>query len=147
MRILPPTAYASALAVAVVWMGLGVPAIVGTGNAMESITDGQMLTLSCAEGDEGHVYDGTLEYETEDIDLQALPPTGTSILVNVASPAAAFKWWRLPAAGVGLARMEFIINNLVRIHPMALLHPERVVDQDEAALIRQLTGGYKDPQE
>ncbi|WP_139007366.1 phosphoenolpyruvate synthase [Arthrobacter crystallopoietes] len=132
---------------AIVSRELGVPAIVGTGNAMESITDGQMLTLSCAEGDEGHVYDGTLEYETEDIDLQALPPTGTSILVNVASPAAAFKWWRLPVSGVGLARMEFIINDLIRVHPMALVHPERVTDRKQAQQIRELTQGFRDPGE
>ena len=67
------------------------------------------------------------------MDLGALPQTRTAVMVNIASPSAAFQWWRLPAAGVGLARMEFIISNLIRIHPMALVHPERVTDFGEAA--------------
>jgi len=137
-----PTSHA-----AIVSRELGVPAVVGTRNATEVLPDGAQVTLSCAEGEDGRVYEGLLEFSVEEVDMQALPATRTAVMINIASPAAAFKWWRLPAAGVGLARMEFIINNLVRIHPMALVHPERVADPEEAALIRQLTSGYDDPQE
>lgn len=132
---------------AIVSRELGVPAVVGTGNATETIGDGEQITLSCAEGDEGHVYAGALEFETEEIDLAELPQTATGVMVNVASPAAAFSWWRLPAAGVGLARMEFIINDVIRIHPMALVHPERVADPQESARIGELTAGFADPGE
>ena len=132
---------------AIVSRELGVPAVVGTGNATDAIGDGDQITLSCAEGDEGHVYAGALEFETEEIDLAELPQTATGVMVNVASPAAAFSWWRLPAAGVGLARMEFIINDVIRIHPMALVHPERVADRQEATRIRELTAGFADPGE
>ena len=137
-----PTSHA-----AIVSRELGVPAVVGTRNATEVLFDGGQVTLSCAEGEEGRVYEGLLEFTVEDVDMHALPATRTDVMINIASPAAAFKWWRLPAAGVGLARMEFIINNLIRIHPMALVHPEKVADPEEAALIRQLTSGYQDPQE
>jgi pyruvate, water dikinase len=132
---------------AIVSRELGVPAVVGTGNATDAIGDGDQITLSCAEGDEGHVYAGALEFETEEIDLAELPQTATGVMVNVASPAAAFSWWRLPAAGVGLARMEFIINDVIRIHPMALVHPERVAEPQEATRIRELTAGFADPGE
>ena len=137
-----PTSHA-----AIVSRELGVPAVVGTRNATEAVTDGAPITLSCAEGEEGRVYEGLLEFSVEEVDLEALPATRTDVMVNIGSPAAAFKWWRLPAAGVGLARMEFIINNLIRIHPMALVHPDRVTDPEEAALIRKLTSGYSDPTE
>ena len=86
------------------------------------------MTISCAEGDEGRVYGGSLAFETEEVDLGDLPETRTKVMVNIATPAAAFQWWRLPADGVGLARMEFIISSLIKIHPMALVHPERVTD-------------------
>ncbi|UNK44262.1 phosphoenolpyruvate synthase [Arthrobacter sulfonylureivorans] len=137
-----PTSHA-----AIISRELGVPAVVGTGNATDAISDGMMLTISCAEGDEGHVYEGALEFETEQIDLQALPETKTSLMVNVASPSSAFKWWRLPVDGVGLARMEFIINDLIRIHPMALAEPERVTDALEVEQIRSLTRAYKEPRD
>ncbi|WP_022887437.1 phosphoenolpyruvate synthase [Glaciibacter superstes] len=132
---------------AIVSRELGIPAVVGTGSATEVLKDGQAITLSCAEGDVGHVYDGVLNFETEEIDLGTLPATHTAVMVNIASPAAAFRWWRLPAAGVGLARMEFIINDLIRIHPMALVHPEQVTDESQRRQIRQLTANFDDPQE
>ena len=137
-----PTSHA-----AIVSRELGVPAIVGAGSATVDLTDGQVVTLSCAEGEEGHVYDGRLRWRTEDVDLATLPATRTRVMVNVASPAAAFRWWRLPVAGVGLARMEFIITETIKIHPMALVHPDRVESADEARQIRQLVSGYDDPQE
>ncbi len=132
---------------AIVSRELGIPAVVGTGSATETLRDDQMITVSCAEGDVGHVYEGALRFETEEIDVGALPPTRTAVMVNIASPEAAFRWWRLPAAGVGLARMEFIINNLIKIHPMALVHPELVTDENDRRQIRQLTAGFEDPAE
>jgi pyruvate,water dikinase len=132
---------------AIVSRELGIPAIVGTGSATHDIPDGAMVTLSCADGDQGQVYAGELPFETEEIDLGALPETRTKVLVNVATPAAAFQWWRLPVSGVGLARMEFIINNLITVHPMALIHPERVTDPAERKRIAHLTRGYDDPRD
>ena len=128
---------------AIVSRELGVPAIVGTGDATTVLRGGQPVTLSCAEGEQGVVYDGILAFERQEVDLGSLPETRTQLMVNLADPSAAFQWWRLPAKGVGLARMEFIISSLIRIHPMALLHPERVDDKD-AALIRDLTRGHED---
>jgi len=137
-----PTSHA-----AIVSRELGIPAVVGTINGTEAIADGQAITLSCAEGDQGQVYAGTLSFESEEIDLGTVPKTRTTVMVNIASPAAAFQWWRLPVAGVGLARMEFIINNLITVHPMALVHPERVTDAGEREQIRTLTHAYADPKE
>lgn len=137
-----PTSHA-----AIVSRELGVPAVVGTGNGTSVLAEGAPITLSCAGGEDGEVYDGTLAFDVEEVDLGALPQTRTAVMVNIASPSAAFQWWRLPAAGVGLARMEFIISNLIRIHPMALVHPERVTDPGEAERIRELTHGYTDLEE
>ncbi|MGN6325995.1 phosphoenolpyruvate synthase [Pseudolysinimonas sp.] len=122
----------------------GIPAVVGTGNATSSLRDGQAVTLSCAEGEEGRVYAGILPFEREQIDPGSIPSTTTRLLVNVASPDAAFRWWRLPAAGVGLARMEFIVSDRIRVHPMALVHPERVSDPAERERIAGLTRGWPD---
>ncbi|WP_158861756.1 phosphoenolpyruvate synthase [Leifsonia sp. AG29] len=132
---------------AIVARELGIPAVVGTGTATETLEDGRTVTLSCAEGDIGHVYDGELAFETEEIDLARVPATRTRVCVNVASPDAAFRWWRLPTAGVGLARMEFIVNTLIGIHPMALVHPERVTDESDRARIAELTRAFDDPRE
>ncbi|MCW3837316.1 phosphoenolpyruvate synthase [Sphingomonas canadensis] len=130
---------------AIVSRELGVPAIVGTGNATERLRDGQIITLSCAEGERGNVYDGALAFEAEQIDFADIPATRTAVMVNLANPAAALHWWRLPAKGVGLARMEFIISNAIKAHPMALLHPERVDDAAAVREIRKLTAGFDDP--
>ena len=132
---------------AIVSRELGIPAVVGTGSATEVIEDGQPITLSCAEGDEGHVYAGELEFTTEEVDLGELPATRTHVLLNIASPAAALQWWRLPVSGVGLARMEFIINNLIKVHPMALVHTERVASATERHEIARLARGYADPRD
>ncbi len=129
---------------AIISRELGVPAVVGTGSATTLLRDGQEITLSCANGDMGQIFEGLLDFMVEDIDLAAIPQTRTSVMLNIADPAAAFQWWRLPAQGVGLARMEFIINNLVKVHPMALLHPERVSDEGRRQ-IRQLTRGHESP--
>ncbi len=121
---------------AIVSRELGLAAVIGTGHATTVLTDGQAITLSCADGEEGHVYDGSLPFESRDIDLTAIPTTRTAMMLNVATPAAAMRWWRLPAAGVGLARMEFIISALVKAHPMALLRFDALKD---AAARREIT--------
>ncbi|MCS5478914.1 phosphoenolpyruvate synthase [Corynebacterium sp. YIM 101645] len=137
-----PTSHA-----AIISRELGVPAIVGAGTATKELTDGQQITLSCAEGEQGHVYEGQLRWSTEQVDLETLPETRTHVMVNVASPAAAFRWWRLPVAGVGLARLEFLIADVIKVHPMALVHPDRVESAEELAQIQGLTAGYADPRE
>ncbi|MDF1859173.1 MAG: hypothetical protein P1U87_03095 [Verrucomicrobiales bacterium] len=103
------------------------------------------MTLSCAEGETGRVYRGRLEFEEEEIALAELPQTKTKIMLNIASPDAAFRWWRLPADGIGLARMEFIINNLVKIHPMALVECEELEDSAIRQKIRKITQHYPSP--
>jgi pyruvate, water dikinase len=127
---------------AIVSRELGVPAIVGTLRATELVRDSQSITLCCAEGEQGSVYEGILKFKSTDIDLAEVPETRTAMMVNIASPAAAFRWWRLPAKGIGLARMEFIINNIIKIHPMALVHFDDLKDPDARRQIETLTRGY-----
>jgi pyruvate,water dikinase len=129
---------------AIVSRELGVPAVIGAGDATATIDDGREVTVSCAEGEEGHVYDGILEYEAHDIDLSKVRETETKVMINLANPDAGFRWWSLPADGVGLARMEFIVGNLIRIHPMALVHFERVEDEKARRTIEALTRGFDD---
>ncbi|POR52556.1 phosphoenolpyruvate synthase [Bosea psychrotolerans] len=129
---------------AIISRELGLPAIVGTGNATELLHEGQDVTVSCAEGAEGFVYDGIAEVEEEALDVSALPQTRTQVMVNLANPAAAFRWWRLPADGVGLARMEFVVSNAIRIHPMALVRYEELRDEEAKRTIATLTEGYPD---
>jgi pyruvate,water dikinase len=132
---------------AIVSRELGIPAIVGTGKGTEVLADGQEITISCAEGEQGFVYKGILEFEEAEVSLENMPKTQTKILMNIASPDAALRWWRLPCDGVGLARMEFVINNVIKIHPMALIHFERLQDQSARQQIEALTVGYKDKTE
>jgi pyruvate,water dikinase len=129
---------------AIVSRELGVPAVVGTGSATSVIGNGDDITVSCAEGETGHVYRGLLGYDERDLDFEDMPDTGTKIMLNLADPEAALRWWRLPCHGVGLARMEFIINQVIKAHPMALVHFERVTDEAEREAIAQLTRGYQD---
>jgi pyruvate,water dikinase len=129
---------------AIVSRELGLPAIVGTGDATQSLHDQQEVTISCAEGDEGHVYDGISEFHTETLSLTDIPTTSTKVMLNLANPAAAFRWWQLPADGVGLARMEFVISNHVRIHPMALLRFDELRDEAARREIAELTAGFAD---
>ncbi len=131
---------------AIVSRELGIAAIVGTGNATQNVHDGALVTVSCAEGPVGQVYDGTLAFHETSVDLTALPETETQIMLNIADPDAAMRWWRLPARGVGLARIEFVIEHMVRAHPMALLHPERVSEADREK-IAELTKDYASPPE
>ena len=132
---------------AIVSRELGLPAIVGTGNATRVLHSEQEITVSCAEGDQGFVYEGTSEFTVETIDLTRLPETRTSIMLNLANPAAALRWWQLPADGVGLARMEFVVSNHIRVHPMALVHYDRLKDEAARAEIAELTADYDDKTE
>ncbi len=132
---------------AIVSRELGVPAIVGTGEATEVLKDGQEITISCAEGDQGYVYEGILKYEESEVSLEKIPKTKTQIMMNIASPAAAFRWWRLPCEGIGLARMEFIINNIIKIHPMALVRFDELEDREAHHRIEELAIGYEDKTE
>jgi pyruvate,water dikinase len=129
---------------AIVSRELGLPAIVGTGNATRVIEDGQEVTVSCAEGEEGFVYAGLLEFEADDLSLDDIPDTRTDVMLNLANPAAALRWWRLPNKGVGLARMEFIINNIIKIHPMALVRWDRVENAQVRERIATLTRAFDD---
>jgi pyruvate,water dikinase len=129
---------------AIVSRELGIPAIVGCGDATERLENGRSVTVSCAEGEVGHVYEGALAFDIERVDLADMPKPKTEVMVNLANPEVAFGTSFLPVDGVGLARMEFIINTHIRIHPMALVHPERVTDADEREKIRALTQGYED---
>ena len=113
---------------AIVARELGVPAIVGCGNATTVLQEGDEVTVSCAEGETGHIYEGIIDYVTSEYDLDNLPAIKTSIMLNVASPSMCFKFSHLPNKGVGLAREEFIINNYIQIHPLALLHHKELND-------------------
>lgn len=132
---------------AIVSRELGVAAVVGTGDATSIFSDGQEITVSCAEGEKGVVYEGILDYEAREIDLADVPATTTEIMLNLADPSAVFRWWRLPADGVGLARLEFVINNQIQIHPMALIRFDDVDDTDASQRITELTRGYDDKTE
>ena len=132
---------------AIVSRELGLPAIVGTGNATRVLHSEQEITVSCAEGDQGFIYEGTSEFSVETIDLTRLPETRTSIMLNLANPAAALRWWQLPADGVGLARMEFVVSNHIRVHPMALVHYDRLKDEAARAEIAEMTADYDDKTE
>ncbi len=129
---------------AIVSRELGLPAVVGTENATSLLKDGQIVTVSCAEGDVGHVYAGQLKFAVEQFDLQKLPRTKTRIMMNVANPEEAFRLSALPNDGVGLAREEFIINTYIKIHPKALLDYARLTDPAVKADIDRLTVGYAD---
>ncbi|WP_068114980.1 phosphoenolpyruvate synthase [Tropicimonas marinistellae] len=129
---------------AIVSRELGLPAIVGTGEATHVLHDGQMVTVNCAEGDRGVVYAGKAEVEVEETKLGAVPKTRTNVMLNLANPGAAMRWWRLPADGVGLARMEFVINNEIRVHPLALTRYDQLTSEEDKAAIDTLTLGYDD---
>jgi pyruvate,water dikinase len=129
---------------AIISRELGLPAIVGTGTGTRTLADGQEVTLAASEGDEGHVYEGRLPFEKVETELGDLPRTRTRMMINVASPAAAFQHWRLPVDGVGLARMEFILGHTIRVHPMALVAFDNVTDRVARAEIECLTRGHAD---
>ncbi|MCV2873683.1 phosphoenolpyruvate synthase [Defluviimonas sp. WL0050] len=129
---------------AIVSRELGLPAIVGCGEATHVLHDQQEITVSCAEGEDGFVYQGHAEITVEEQDLAGIEKTRTGVMLNLANPAAAFRWWRLPVDGVGLARMEFVVNSSVKVHPMALVEYDRLTDPDARKAIADLTRGYAD---
>jgi pyruvate, water dikinase len=132
---------------AIISRELGIPSIVGTNDATRKLHDGQEITLSCAEGDRGFVYAGSLPFRTSSAPVAEVPRTRTEVMLNIASPTAALRWWRLPCAGIGLARMEFMISDLIRIHPMALVNFDSLEDQDAKRHIADLTFGWEDKSE
>ena len=129
---------------AIVSRELGVPAIVGCGDATHHLHSEQDITVSCAEGDTGYVYAGTAEYAVEQLDFDHVPDTQTRVMLNLANPQTAARWWRLPADGVGLARMEFVVSNTIKVHPEALLHFDAIRDEETRAEIEAITAGYDD---
>ncbi|MBS1662768.1 MAG: phosphoenolpyruvate synthase [Bacteroidetes bacterium] len=127
---------------AIVAREMGVPAIVGTGHATEVLSEGQLITASCAAGDEGLIYEGRLDFTVLETDLDSLPEVETPLMLNVGTPAMAFNYAYLPHSGVGLAREEFIINNYIGVHPVALLKHRELKDRELSELIQKKTWGY-----
>ena len=123
---------------------LGIPAVVGTGDATTCVPDGEVVTVSCAEGDSGRVYRGAVAFHVDRTEVADLARPRTQIMINLGNPDLAFKTSFLPNDGVGLARMEFIISEYIRVHPLALLHPEKVADPEARRTIDRLTQGYVD---
>jgi pyruvate,water dikinase len=129
---------------AIIARELGIPAIVGCGDATEQLLNGQLITVSCAEGDTGRVYNGKLDYEHQSNSVDSMPTLPLEIMMNVGNPDRAFDFQALPNAGVGLARLEFIINRMIGVHPKALLD----FDQQSPALQQTITrriAGYRSP--
>ncbi len=131
---------------AIIARELGIPAVVGTGDTTQTIQTGQWVTVSCAEGDAGFVYEGIQEFEIEHIDLGTLKKPQTRIMLNLGNPEQAFEISRLPADGVGLARLEFIINNAIKVHPRALIEFNSL-DEETQLKIEKITAGYPSPRD
>lgn len=129
---------------AIIARELGIPAVVGAGDATETIRDGQPVTVSCAEGDTGYIYEGQQDFEIKEVSLEDMPEIGFKIMMNVGNPDRAFDFAHLPNAGIGLARLEFIINRMIGIHPKALLEFDKQ-SEDLKQVIRTQIAGYKDP--
>ncbi|MDR6339280.1 pyruvate,water dikinase [Filimonas zeae] len=127
---------------AIVAREMGVPAIVGCGNATDILTAGQLITASCAEGEEGIVYEGIIPFTQTETDLNSLPEIQTQLMLNVGSPSLAFQFAHLPHKGIGLAREEFIINNYIKVHPLALLQHRQLSDKALSDTIQELTAGF-----
>ena len=129
---------------AIIARELGIPAVVGCGDATETLTDGTLVTVSCAEGDTGRIYDGLLETEVTEVKRGTMPPIATKIMMNVGNPQLAFDFAQLPNEGVGLARLEFIINNNIGVHPKAILdYPQ--VDADLKKAVESVARGHASP--
>jgi pyruvate, water dikinase len=128
---------------AIVSRELGVPAVVGAQDATEKLKNGMDVTVSCAEGDIGRVYEGILPFHIETVDLKGLGKTKTEMMMNLGNPEEAFSLSMIPNDGIGLARLEFIISSYIKVHPMALIHPEKVEDESVLEEIEKLTAGYK----
>ncbi|MDK2938573.1 MAG: pyruvate, water dikinase [Methanolobus sp.] len=128
---------------AIVSRELGIPAVVGAENATEILKNNMDVTVSCAEGDAGRVYEGILPFHTETVELEGLEKTKTEIMMNLGNPEEAFALSMIPNDGIGLARLEFIITSYIKVHPMALIHPEKVEDEEVLEEIDKLTGRYE----
>ncbi|AKB50895.1 Phosphoenolpyruvate synthase [Methanosarcina barkeri str. Wiesmoor] len=128
---------------AIVSRELGIPAVVGAGNATEVLETGREITVSCAEGEEGLVYDGILPFHKDTLSLKDMKRPKTDIMMNLGNPEEAFGFSMIPNDGIGLARLEFIITSYIKVHPMALVHPEKVKDLKVLQEIEQLTRGYR----
>ncbi|MER2538147.1 MAG: phosphoenolpyruvate synthase, partial [Azonexus sp.] len=131
---------------AIIARELGIPAIVGCGDATETLTEGDIVTASCTEGDTGHVYRGSLDFEVTSRDITAMPNIPLKVMMNVGNPELAFDFAQLPNAGVGLARVEFIINNVIGIHPKAILDVDRLPSSKREEIKRRARG-YASPKE
>jgi pyruvate,water dikinase len=129
---------------AIIARELGIPAVVGCHDATESLRDGQEVTVSCAEGDDGYIYEGLLKYSVTQGDVADLPEPPTKIMMNVANPNRAFAFSRIPNTGIGLARLEFIINTTIGVHPRALMEYDRLPEEIKGAVAQQIAG-YDDP--
>ncbi len=129
---------------AIIARELGIPAVVGCGDATTRIKDGTEVTVSCAEGDEGYIYEGLLQFEESEIELDSLPEIPVKIMMNVGNPDRAFDFCNIPNHGVGLARLEFIINRMIGVHPNALLEYESLDSEIRAAVDEQMAG-YSEP--
>ncbi len=129
---------------AIVSRELGIPAIVGTGDAMSKIADGQEITIDCSSGEVGVIYAGKVPFDIKKLELETIQKPPVKLFVNIGNPDEAFNVAKLPADGVGLARLEFIINNTIQVHPMALVHPEQIIDPEDKKRIDDLTIEYKD---
>lgn len=132
---------------AIVAREMGVPAIVGCGNATELLSSGQMITASCAEGDQGIIYEGSLSFSKVETNLSELPAVRTSLMLNVGSPGMAFNYAYLPNKGVGLAREEFIINNYIQAHPLALLRHRQLGDKELTSSVTKMIRGFENEEE
>ncbi|PIW26835.1 MAG: phosphoenolpyruvate synthase [Rhodospirillales bacterium CG15_BIG_FIL_POST_REV_8_21_14_020_66_15] len=132
---------------AIVSRELGLPAVTGTGDGTSCVADGTIVTVVSGADRNGFVYEGAADILSREIDVSAIEETRTKVMLNLANPETAFEWWRLPADGVGLARMEFIISNHIRVHPLALAHFDQLEDADAARQIAELTSGYADKAE
>jgi pyruvate,water dikinase len=131
---------------AIIARELGIPAVVGCGDATQKITEGAKVTVSCAEGDTGFVYEGLLDFQQQQVELDSMPPSPVKIMMNVGNPDRAFAFANIPHKGVGLARLEFIINRMIGVHPRALLDFDKL-DATLKATIRGQMAGYTDPVE
>jgi pyruvate,water dikinase len=131
---------------AIIARELGVPAVVGCGDATELVADGSEVTVSCSEGDEGHIYAGLLDFDYNVRQVNEMPEIPVKVMMNVGNPDRAFTFAQLPNDGVGLARLEFIINNMVGIHPKALINADKMAD-DVQKIIYEKTTAYGDPVE
>ena len=126
---------------AIIARELGIPAVVGCGDATKVLKDGAEVTVSCAEGDTGHVYEGLLEIDVAEVALDRMPPAPTKIMMNVGNPELAFGFSKLPNEGVGLARLEFIINRNVGVHPKAVLEFDALPKELKAQVAERTAGG------